>query len=285
MREFFRSKFFKVVLLILALLLGFMIYAISQNGFSTVTSQIIGTVAAPFQKLSSYLSETATDFFGKFVNASEYQRQNEELREEIAQLREQMADYDEIKRENETLQQMTGVMDEDDTRTMVAATVVGRDPSERFGAFTIDKGSLHGIHYRDTVITSEGLVGVVTEVGEVYSKVTTILSPELQVGAIEQGSGEIGIVSGTVDLAGKNQCQLSYLDENSSIEEGDIIVTSESGGLFPKNIVIGKAGKLQVEEHGITSYTTVTPTFDIGSVKEVYVVTDFFGKSQEGETQ
>ena len=56
MREFFRSRFFKVVMVVLAFLLGFMIYAISQNGVGAVTSQIAGAISAPFQKLSSYIS-------------------------------------------------------------------------------------------------------------------------------------------------------------------------------------------------------------------------------------
>ena len=162
MREFFRSRFFKVVMVVLAFLLGFMIYAISQNGVGAVTSQIAGAISAPFQKLSSYISETATDFFGKFVNAQEYYEQNQQLREEIAELREDMVDYDKIKKENEQLKELAGLKEEDPNIQMVAATVVARDPSERFGSFTIDKGSLHGIKVRDTVITAEGLVGVVT---------------------------------------------------------------------------------------------------------------------------
>lgn len=283
MREFFRSRFFKVVMVVLALLLGFMIYAISQNGVGAVTSQIVGAISAPFQKLSSYISETATDFFGKFVNAQEYYEQNQQLREEIAELREDMVDYDKIKRENEQLKELAGLKEEDPNIQMVAATVVARDPSERFGAFTIDKGSLHGIKVRDTVITAEGLVGVVTEVGEVYSKVTTILSPELKIGAMEQGTGEIGIVTGTVALSEENSCKLSNLGTDSEIKEGDLIVTSGAGGIYPKGVIIGKAGVIQTEEHGITSYTKVTPVFDVKTVKQVFIITDFFGKNQGGE--
>lgn len=282
MREFFRSKLFKVIMLVLALLLGFMIYAVSQSGFGTVTSQIVGAVSAPFQKLSSYISETATDFFGKFVNAQEYYNQNQQLREEIAQLREGLVDYQEIKQENEQLRELAGLKEEDPSIEMVAAMVVARDPSEQFGSFTIDKGSVHGIKLHDAVVTSEGLVGIVTEVGEVYSKVTTILSPDVSVGAIERGTGEVGTVVGTVALSEENSCKLEYLDLASKIKEGDLIVTSGAGGIFPKNIVIGKAGKIEVEDHGITAYTTVTPVFDVKTVKQVFIITDFYGKSQEG---
>ena len=119
--------------------------------------------------------------------------------------------------------------------------------------------------------------------GAYYSKVTTILSPEVKVGAVHPDTGEVGTVSGTVALAEQGACQLSYLEEDSQIKKGDLIVTSGASGLFPKNIVIGLAGELQTAEHGISSYTTVTPVFDIKSVSQVFVVTDFDGKSQEGE--
>jgi len=262
-----------------------MIYAISQKGIGTVTSQIIGAISSPFQQLSSYLSETTTDFLGKFVNAEEYYNQNQTLREELAELRAELVEFDRIKRENEQLKELAGLKEEDPNIQLTAAMVVARDPSERFGAFTIDKGALHGIEDHDTVITSEGLVGVVTEVGEVYSKVTTILSPELSpIGVIEQGTGEIGTISGTIELSEKNQCKLSYLNAESEIEAGDIIVTSGTGGIYPKNIIIGIAGKVVTEDHGITACTTVTPAFDIKTVKQVFVITDFYGKSQGGES-
>ena len=186
MREFFRSRFFKVIILVFALLLGFMIYAISQNGFGAVSSQIIGTVTAPFQKLSSYISETATDFFGKFVNAEEISRQNEELRQQIAELRDQLVDYGEVKRENDVLREQLGIKTADPSLELVSAAVVARDPAEQqFGSFTIDKGTQHGIHNSDVVITSEGLVGVVTEAVS-YTHLPISVLPEYQ----RQGCGK-----------------------------------------------------------------------------------------------
>jgi len=283
MRSFFQGKLFKIIVLIFALLLGFIIYAFSQQGSGAVTSQAISFIVSPLQKLSSYLSASAGEFFGKYVNADENYRLIQELREENAELRDELVDYNRIKQENEELRGLAGIKEENPDLQMVAATVVSRDPAESFGGFTIDKGALHGIHYRDTVVTAEGLVGVVTEVGEVYSKVTTVLSPELKIGAIERRTGEIGTVSGTVELSESNKCKLFFLGQNSDIQAGDLIVTSGSGGIYPRSIIIGKAGEVQMEDHGITAFVEVTPVFEIDSVKQVFVVTDFYGKSQDGE--
>ena len=61
-------------------------------------------------------------------------------------------------------------------------------------------------------------------------------------------------------------------------------MTSGTGGIYPKNIIVGIAGKVETEDHGITACTTVTPAFDIKTVKQVFVITDFYGKSQGGES-
>lgn len=61
--------------------------------------------------------------------------------------------------------------------------VIGRDANSQFGSFIIDKGTLQGISKRDPVITSDGLIGVIEEVGLTYSRVITIYDPGLNIGA------------------------------------------------------------------------------------------------------
>lgn len=282
MQDFFHGKFFKVLLFIAALLIGFMIYAVSTSGFSTVTSQIAGAVSMPFQKLSSYLSGAATDFFGKFVNAEAYYQENQELKQQLADLRKQMVDYEDLQDENRQLREINGIKEEiPDVQQMVSASVIARDPSEQFGSFTIDKGSIHGIQPNDAVITSQGLVGRVYEVGALSSKVVTILSPEVKVSSLAATSNEPGILKGEIDLAENGNCKLAYLERSTVVAEGETIVTSGVGGIYPKGILVGTVKEVKPEQHGITSYAVVEPQVDVNSVKDVFVITDFLGKNAE----
>lgn len=279
MQEFFHGKFFKVLLVVVALLIGFIIYAASTGGLSTFPSQLVSIVSSPFQQLSSNISGAATEFFEKFVNMDAYYEENKELREQIAELEEQLADYKDIKEENEQLKESMNIKDDiPEVKEMVTASVIARDPSERFGGFTIDKGSAHGISQNDVVITAEGLVGRVYEVSLNTAKVVTILSPEVKVGAIVSPSGETGVVTGEILLAEDGTCKIMYLDRSTTVEAGDLVMTSGEGGIYPSGIIIGRVSEVQTESHGITSYAIIEPLVDVNSTKNVFVITDFFGK-------
>lgn len=108
--------------------------------------------------------------------------------------------------------------------------MVARDPDDRFYSFTIDRGSLSGIEPLDPVVTADGLVGVVREVGVNYSKVVTILDVWIDVGARDVRTRDIGIVTGSVDLAADGKCRLNYLPRESGAAPGDIVVTSGHRG-------------------------------------------------------
>jgi rod shape-determining protein MreC len=81
------------------------------------------------------------------------------------------------------------------------AMVIGRDAADRFYSFTIDKGSNDGISKNDPVITNEGLVGIILDVGITHSKVLTILDSTVEVGAMDSITREIGITSGDLILS------------------------------------------------------------------------------------
>ena len=93
--------------------------------------------------------------------------------------------------------------------------VIGRDANSQFGSFIIDKGTLQGVAKRDPVITSDGLIGVIEEVGLTYSRVITLHDPSLNVGAYVSRTRDTGIVVGAVDLAQDGQCKMTYLPRDS----------------------------------------------------------------------
>jgi len=159
--------------------------------------------------------------------------------------------------------------------------VVGRDPNEEFYGFTINKGSLAGVSAGDPVITESGLVGRVTKVGATYSKVSTIFNPDVQVAAIGANTGDPGILSGGKKLADQNQVELTGLDPKASVQEGELIVTSGMGGVFPANIVIGTVQSISTGSLDISLTAVLKPTSEIQTVKDVFVITSFLG---QGET-
>lgn len=283
MRDFFQSTKAKILLAVMVLLGAFILRAVWTGGYSPMVAQVLGAITTPVQKVTAAVSGGVDDFFGQFTRASEIAQQNEELRAEIAELNKQLVELEDLREKNRRLQSMVGIQEEHTDFEIVSAGVIGRDYNSRFGSFTIDKGSYHGVEPRDPVISEEGLVGIVSEVGLTHSKVITVLDVSLNVGAVDNRVRETGIVTGSMELAEQGFCRMDYLDRESGVLAGDLVITSGSDGegLFPQGLVIGTITQVQAESSGLSLYAVVEPAAPIYELRDVYVITDFLG---QGET-
>jgi len=282
MQEFFHSTKAKILLAVFVLLGAFMLRAIWSGGFSPMASQLLGAISAPLQGVSSNISSEVSDFFGQFTRAKQTAEENLELQAEIAKLNNDLVELEDLRQENRRLKTMLGIQEEHEDIEMVPAGVIGRDYNSRFGSFTIDKGSHHGVSPRDPVISEEGLVGIVSEVGLTHSKVITILDVSLNVGAVDNRVRETGIVTGNIELAQQGLCMMNYLDRESGAFAGDLVITSGSDGegLFPEGLVIGTITEVQAESSGLSLYAIIEPAAPIYELRDVYVITDFLGQGE-----
>ncbi len=261
------------------MLIALMLRASWTGGLSPAIEQVAGAIVAPFQKLSSTISDGVSGLFQRYARADEVAQENEALRDEINGLRAQLVNYEEYKHENEELRKYLDIeyKEEHPDFEMEPAAVVARDPDSRFYSFTIDRGSLDGVAPYDPVICADGLVGRVKEVGLTYSKVITILDVEIDVGAYDARTRDIGIVNGSVVLAADGRCIMNYLPRESGAAQGDLVVTS-GGNLYPKGLVIGKIARLDNAPGNISLYAEIEPTADIRNLTDVMVITSFNGQ-------
>ena len=277
MKEFFHSWVFKVLLALCIVMFAFLLRATMTMGASTVVEQIVGTITAPVQSLTSGLSGSITGFLDQFLRASEISQENEQLREENRKLIEQMVDYENYKHENESLKEQLGIQEENPQWETMTASVIGRDPSDQF-SFTIDKGTLDGVSYQDPVITADGLVGIVSEVGPVFAKVTTILDVRLNVACQDVRTQDVATISGDIEMAQQGKCKMSLIPRESGIAKGDIVQTAGTSGLYPQGIVVGRVSDVGFEPQGTMMYAVVEPANDIKSIKDVVIITSFKGQ-------
>lgn len=281
MFEYLKSHKFKIIIAILAVLLGMLIYSASVNGISNIPRNMLSIIVTPFQKAGAFLSEKTGNFFDTFLNASNNKKENEALKSEIDELNKKLIDYETFKKENEQLKDVTKVKETNKDFEVVISFVTSRDPADRYASFIIDKGTLHGVSINDPVITSRGLIGVVSEVSQISARVVTILSPELSVSTFENQSGELGVISGDVKYSEEGLCKLSILSKETKIKANDLIVTAGSTGKFPRGLPIGKINQVFDEKHGITKFATITPMDDIKNVSDVQVITNFLGQGSK----
>ena len=111
-------------------------------------------------------------------------------------------------------------------------------------------------------------------------KVKTILSPDTKAGAVDKQSNDSGIISGSASLSDNNLTSLTKLEENNKIKQGDMIVTSGMGGIYPGNLIIGKVKEIKFNSYDASRYAVVEPYEDIRRITSAAVITDFDTKGE-----
>lgn len=280
-RDFFRSAKFKIIIAVIALLIGFMIYSLTTGGYAILGVSVFDAVTEPFQKASKSISERVSLTIDTFVHAQNYRKENEQLREQLNKLYNDIIDYDRIQTENSELKQLLGLKEENEDFVFSSpCSVIARTTNDPYGSFTIDKGSKDGISPNDPVMTSQGMLGVCYDVSESTSKVRTLLSPKSAVGVTVLRTKAAGILEGGYEYASDGLCIMSYIDKSAEIMLGDIVFTSGSE-TFPSGQLVGTVEEIVMEDSGLSKYALIKPAADPFSVSTVFVITDFEGQKAE----
>ena len=151
---------------------------------------------------------------------------------------------------------------------LIAAEVVGKDPSPWFQSILLDKGLADGVDKGLPVIDPVGVVGIVVEATDHFSKVMLITDPNSAVDALIQKSRARGIIKG----GASGYCLLNFVLRKHDVKVGDTVVSSGMDGIFPKGLPIGKVASIVKQDAGIFQDVTVTPFVDFERLEEVLVV-------------
>ena len=275
--EKFTSKNFKILMIAVVVLLGVLVYGL--NAGTSVFSNVFGTVSAPLLTAGTNTTEGAKEFLNlDGMSKEELKALYNDLSEENRKLREQLVDYYTLKDENASYENILSVKKAMPDLQLAAGSVVGRDPNDVFGDFTINCGSLAGVSVGDAVVTETGVVGVVEEVYAASSRVRSILSEKTQIGATDKSCKESGVVTSDIQFANSGKVKMLYLTRDTEVQPGSIITTSGAGGVFLGDLLIGRVDSVERSNADSSYYAILTPYVDVTEVTDVFVVTDFDGK-------
>ncbi|MEG1819251.1 MAG: rod shape-determining protein MreC [Oscillospiraceae bacterium] len=279
MRRFFKSKGFKVIIILLVVLLvGTIIAAVTRNGASPFSSAT-GAIFEPLQRATSYVGQGFKKLGSRLSSTSSYEKQIIDLQEQVGNYKKQLVDYEKNKQKIKLYEDFLQIKEEHSDFKVEPANVIGRDAANAFYSIVLNKGSADGIEKNDPVICGNGqLVGVVTKVGSTYCVVSTIFDPEVKISAYEVRTRETGFSTTSAELAREKLCRLSGLERNTAISTGGIVCTSGVGGIYPRDLIMGTVKEVKNDSHDISSYATITPGFDIKKLEDVLVITQFDGQ-------
>lgn len=256
------SKRKLIAFLFLFCVVLFIFFISSQSATYTFRSAILDIFKVPLILINALSHEVrAVAFFHKSY------WENLKLEAENAELKKKILRQDEVALENDRLKQLLDLKNKAAYQT-VSAVVIGKDFNLFHPYFIIDKGRKSGIKKYSPVLTYRGLVGKVLEVGHYSSKVMLINDPDLSVPALNVRSREQALASGTLD----GRCKLRFLDIDSDIKEGDLIVTSGLNMTYPQGVSIGKVKWVGIEPSGLGKFAILEPAVKVSSLEEVLIV-------------
>ena len=276
MKDFFDTWKFKILVIVAVFLVGIMAYAGANGRLTAAPQELLSVVLTPLQKVTSALSGGAASVWEKYTSIDDVMDRNEQLEAENAELRQQMVDYDRIKAENDAYKALARIQDTNSEASYVSAFVIGRDPLDEFGGFTLDQGSTDGVAVNDAIISDRGyLLGVVVEVDATSCKVMPILHPSFNAAGVISRTREPGSITGRAGYAADGQCVLTNLDRATEARKGDQVITTGLGGVFPANLLVGTVQEVVPEQSGKSSSAVILPGADPRTVKHVFIVTEY----------
>ncbi len=276
MREYLKKNGIRVAVLVAAVALMIALGAAARGGRISLAHNAAGVLISPVQKVVS----SAVNWFGTIYNRLyDYDNivaENETLRTQLAEAQQAARDGIEASEENARLREQLGLRSKYTDYVFESAKVVLWSSDNWAHSFTISKGTSSDIQLGDAVVTEyNAVVGQITEVGDNWATVSTIIDVDTSLGAFVGDTGSSGLVQGEYALMRQRQAKLTNLADGVQIYVGDEVLTSGAGGVFPQGLVIGRLTAVQTDADGQVLYGLVEPECPFDSLVQVYVIKDF----------
>lgn len=267
----FKNKLAVTIVVLSVAFLGIIVLSIKGN--SNIISSGVGGIISPLQKIVYTVNEKVKGSFDFFINFSNVKKENEELTAKNAELENKLIEYERMKDENTRLREMFDYSQTNANYDYLGCNIIGYSGGNISNGYIIDKGTKDGVEKDMVVITPAGLVGKVTKASSSFAIVQTILNENIAVAAMVESTDETtGILQGITDSKNKNLTELSNIPIESAIKEGDKILTSGLGEMYPKEIRIGEVISVEVDNVGIMKRAVVKPYVDFNKLEELFVV-------------
>lgn len=255
-----------IKILVSAVLLIVLLFLL--NFFNHEVKNFFYLISSPVQKL---FWQTSTNFSGKEV--SELRQKNQELLAQLSLL-------EQLQKENEQLRGALNLDLQKDFK-LVFSQIISKDASE--DSILIDKGGEDGISENMPVIDQQkALFGKISEVYKNFSRVSLISGKDFASDVkIQPARSATDVAGGNKDILGvaKGRGNFSlYLDlvpKDAEIREGDVLVTSNLEGRFPKDLLVGVIDKVIKEDPKPFQTAGIKPFFDLTVVDNLFVITNF----------
>jgi rod shape-determining protein MreC len=201
-----------------------------------------------------------------YLNLVGVKQENSVLRQELERLERIHIHNKELSAENARLRKLLEFSEHVEDEA-IPAQVISADAMNWFRTVTINKGTDSGIEENMPVVAASGVVGRTIKCAANSSRVLLITDASSAVAALIQDSRTRTVARGTgSDIA----CEYAVRLDETGV--GDHLVTSGTGGVFPKGIPIGTISSVHIPEYGLFQNIKAKPAVDFSRLEEVLVI-------------
>jgi rod shape-determining protein MreC len=252
-------------------------------------------VTTPIERVVSAVVVSASNTWRGYVGLREVHKENLALRGEVLGLRRTVAQMAESQAENARLKRMAQFA-ETAPSTFVVASVIGEGTATNLLTFKIGKGTAEGVTKGAPVVTAEGIVGrvlspaahsadVLLLTDSNFAVPVRVQRPSSRARAKVMGLGarvhdrtltvHKQVYDNLEDIDAIVTSKLPALTQASrtdDIEDGDILVTAGTDGVFPPGLPVGRVKNVVRPKTGMSLSANVVPAVNLALVEEVFVL-------------
>lgn len=232
-----------------------------------------GDTLNPIQKVAYNMNRGLKDFVDIVLNFSEVRAENKELVKENEELKNKITEDSDLEEENQRLRSLLDLKNENDNYNYIATNIISYAGGGVIDGYVVDKGTNDGIKKNMVVVSENGLVGQVSSVGSNWAIVQTIINENINVSVMVQSTREnTGILQGYTSNSNEFLLKVSNLPMDSEVKEGDQIITSGLGMLYPKETRVGEVISVEEDKVKVMKTAIVKPSVDFNKLEELCII-------------
>lgn len=243
--------------------------------------RLVVRLTAPLQSVVVRCGQYLGDAWSHYVFLVRVKRTNERLESENAALRSQLSSMSQLAARAERLERLLELRSQIHADTL-AAQVIGVETSRQFRVLRvrIDLGGHDGNKLTRElgqarpglpVLSPMGVVGRIMRLVGPFADVQLATDPRSSIDVVLPRTGSRGVLKGVASDS-SYICRVDYVVQKDDVQVGDVVLTSGLGGLFPRDIPVGKVVRLRKPDSSLYLEVEVEPLVDFGKLREVLVV-------------
>ncbi len=269
MRELLR-KYRPLLLGVVLILAALLLYSanLRRREQTSLFEQAVLTLSAPVQKGFDLIFVQVVELWDQYLWLVDTARENQRLLEKNRLLQAEVENLQEVRLANERLRKLLEFK-EAITLSALPARVIAFDASTWARTVLLDKGTRSGVHEGMPVVTDLGVVGRVIKAGPGESRVLLITDAASAIATLVQRTRTRSLCRGRGD-----SLLLDFALRQEDIQVGDQVVTSGTGGVFPKGLLVGEVIRVVRGDYGLFQTVEVAPAADFSRLEEVLVLVE-----------